>query len=98
MNKSFLKDDIKAELLDKNKKIIVFEETHGVRENLVLVKLFIDVLLKNKFSVLFAIEWPAGLNKEIEDFLNNKAELSWKKWPFSRSPDGRISREHLRFF
>lgn len=88
---SKLKKDI------RNNDFIVIGEIHGIKENLDIVKYFINFLTDQNRPIIFAIEWPSDLNMEINDYVKkNKSDLNWKRWLFSSSPDGRISKEHLK--
>jgi len=87
---------IKKDVLNAN--FIVLGETHGIKENLDVAKCFINFFTDQKIPVIFATEWPCNLNSEINEYIKkDKSIMGWKSWLFSRSPDGRISKEHLRF-
>lgn len=89
---SKLKKDI------RNNDFIVIGETHGIKENLDIIKYFINFLTDQNIPIILGIEWPSDLNMEINDYVKkNKSDLNWKRWVFSSSPDGRISKEHLKF-
>lgn len=80
-----------------NNDFIIIGETHGIKENLDVVKYFINFLTDQNIPTVFGIEWPSDLNMEINDYIiKNKSDLNWKRWAFSGSPDGRISKEHLK--
>lgn len=88
--------NIQKEILSKD--FIILGETHGIKENLDITRCFIKFFIDQNISVFFAIEWPANLDAEINDYVRkNKNGLNWKRWLFSKSPDGRISKEHLKF-
>jgi len=89
-------DKLKKDILKAN--FIILGETHGIKENLDVVKYFINFFTDQKIPVIFAIEWPHNLNSEINEYIRkDKNAIDWKSWIFSKSPDGRISKEHLKF-
>lgn len=82
----------------RNNDFIVIGETHGIKENLDIIKYFINFLTDQRIPIILGIEWPSDLNMEINDYIKkNKSDLNWKRWAFASSPDGRISKEHLKF-
>jgi hypothetical protein len=82
----------------ENKKIILLGEVHGVRENVKIIKKFIDSIEKKGLSITVAFEWPSKINHDIQKFLNNEdVLLNWKNWEFVHYKDGRISKEHILF-
>lgn len=81
----------------KNKKLILLGETHGVKENIEVIKEFVYFLEKKGVPVTVALEWPLDINSEIQSFFNNDVELKWQNWNFVKDKDGRISKEHIEF-
>lgn len=87
---------LKKEILNSN--FIILGETHGAKENLDVAKYFINFLIDQNIPLIFGIEWPANLDTEVNNYIKkNKSILDWRAWAFSKSPDGRISKEHLKF-
>lgn len=79
-------------------KFLLIGEIHGIRENIDVLKLFINLYLATKEKFVVALEWPANLSGEINKYLLGRADnLNWEKWDFINYKDGRISKEHLRF-
>lgn len=79
-------------------KFVLIGEIHGIRENIDVLKLFINLYLAAKEKFVVALEWPANLSGEINKYLFGiVGGLNWEKWPFINYKDGRISKEHLRF-
>jgi hypothetical protein len=78
-----------------NKRFILIGEVHGAKENLIIIKSFLSFFIKQKISVILALEWPNNLNSEINKYLTKNKKLRWQVWQFSKTPDGRISKEHL---
>ncbi|MFH1551450.1 MAG: hypothetical protein ABIC36_01050 [bacterium] len=82
----------------KQKKIILLGETHGVMENVEIIKTFVTSLEASGISVVIALEWPIEINSDIQAFLNNtEIILPWQNWNFAQDKDGRISKEHIAF-
>ncbi|MBU4351422.1 hypothetical protein KKF47_03590 [Patescibacteria group bacterium] len=82
----------------KQKKIIILGETHGVAENVEIIKTFVDSLEAEGISVTIALEWPTEINSDIQAFLNNQEIApSWQRWNFVQDKDGRVSKEHIAF-
>ena len=95
MSRTHFNVGLQKEILSKD--FIILGETHGIKENLDITKFFLKFFIDQNISIFFAIEWPINLEIEINDYLLKKSSLNWKRWVFSRSPDGRISKEHLKF-
>lgn len=92
MDLSKLKEKIQAS------NFIFIGEIHGIKENLTITKNFLNFFKREKIPVILALEWPKELTVEINNFLQKKKnKLDWQNWRFSKSPDGRISKEHLDF-
>jgi len=82
----------------KQKKIILLGETHGVIENVEIIKTFVTSLEAKGISVTIALEWPTEINSDVQLFLNNtEIMLPWQSWDFVQDKDGRISKEHIAF-
>lgn len=95
---SFVNFDISVQKEILNKDFIVLGETHGAKENLDTARCFAKLFIDQNIPIFFAIEWPTNLDVEINEYIRkNKNSLNWKNWVFSKSPDGRISKEHLKF-
>lgn len=79
-------------------KFLLIGEIHGIRENLKILKVFVDLYFKKKINFIIAFEWPAYLSREINDYILGKTNiLAWKGWEFINNRDGRISKEHIAF-
>jgi hypothetical protein len=79
-------------------KFLLIGETHGIRENLVVLKIFVKIYFASNKKFIVAFEWPSSLTEEINEYLSDKAKsLSWQKWKFINDKDGRISKQHIQF-
>lgn len=79
-------------------RFLVIGETHGIKENFSVFKVFIKKLISSnkKFHIFW--EWPAVLTEEINNYLTGKTNrLKWQNWTFKNCPDGRFSKESLAF-
>ncbi len=84
----------------KNRKetAIILGETHGIKENVIILKKFVEFYLKQNKCIILAFEWPKKLTTEINKYLCGKnKKINWEKWEFIAYNDGRISREHIKF-
>lgn len=76
---------------------LIIGEIHGIKENIRIIKELIAYFSRENQNICLAMEWPDELEKELIYFLKNGGKLKWRRWQFSRSLDGRISKEHLNF-
>lgn len=82
----------------QNKIYILIGEIHGIKENVEILKLFTELYFtKYDGKLILAFEWPMQLEKEINDYIQNRGNLNWRKWEFIKYKDGRIFKEHIFF-
>ncbi len=81
------------------KDIVLLGETHGVKENLEVIKEFIVSFEKWGFAVNVGLEWPVGYTADIDKFLHTtQSAPPWNRWTsLIENEDGRISKEHIDF-
>jgi|SRR3989338_8707964 len=79
------------------KQFILLGEMHGVRENIEILKMFIEWATQLEEPVVVCLEWPDQLTEEINDYLLGVGLLRWSSWEFIKHKDGRVSQEHIAF-
>lgn len=88
-----------TKLLNLSKiKFLLIGETHGIHENIIILKIFTNAYFSTNKKFAIGFEWPSILSSEINQYISGEIDkLSWRNWKFINDKDGRISKEHIAF-
>lgn len=79
--------------------VVLIGELHGIKQNIHILQLITELILRKRRSVVLAFEWPLTEQevKEINEYIASRSD-KFPQSPFFIDSDGRFTKEHILLF